>query len=234
MVAIPKTIAGDLVQAITGLVGGGGGKGGTSTPVHVSGSVASWFQKAVQLTGVGAGWIPDLETIAHYESSDNPNAINNSDSNAAAGDPSRGIMQTIMSTFTAYHQPGTSMNIYDPVANIAAAINYIRARYGTVADVPGIRSLASGGGYVGYDSGGWLPPGPQSQIPVNQLGQPEAVLTPQESQAFVALVRRMLAQPQGVPGQGVTVVQQYNGTQLPSVEQQAIMNRNLTLALSGG
>lgn len=62
---------------------------------------------------------------------------------------------TIMSTFQAYHQSGTSSNIFDPVANAAAAINYIRSVYGNVSNVPGIRSMSHGGPYVGYESGTW-------------------------------------------------------------------------------
>lgn len=140
---------------------------------------------------------------------------------------------TIMSTFLAYHQPGTSMNIYDPVANIAAAIRYIKARYSTVADVPGIISLAHGGGYVGYDSGGWLMPTGLMPGPVNATGQPEAVLTPAESAAFVALVKRWTAQPgSGGPG-GATVVQNFVGGGFPNAEQQAAMKREMALALAG-
>jgi SLT domain-containing protein len=230
MIGVPKTLVADAAKQLVSMFSSSSG-GGVSSPGHVTGTVAQWFAKAVNLTGVGAGWIPDLETIAHYESGDNPDAINLSDSNAAAGDPSRGIMQTIMATFLAYHQPGTSMNIYDPVANIAAAIRYIKARYGTVADVPGIVSLAHGGGYVGYDSGGWLMPTGLMPGPVNSTGQPEAVLTPAESQAFVAIVKRLTAQ--GPAGAGATVIQQFNGTQWPNAEQQAAMKREMALALAG-
>jgi SLT domain-containing protein len=72
-------------------------------------------------------------------------------------------MQTIMGTFRAYHQAGTSGNIFDPVANAAAAINYIKSRYGSINNVPGIRSMAHGGPYVGYSQGTW-DTGPYSQL----------------------------------------------------------------------
>jgi SLT domain-containing protein len=42
----------------------------------------------------------------------------------------RGIAQMIPATFARYHQPGTSTNIYDPVANICASMNYVIHRYG--------------------------------------------------------------------------------------------------------
>jgi phage-related protein len=90
------------------------------------------------------------------ESGGNPNAINRWDINAQRGDPSRGLMQTIGSTFAAYHVPGTSYNIYDPLANIAAAINYARHVYG-----PTLGALGSG---HGYSAGGWV------NEPVSGLG----------------------------------------------------------------
>jgi SLT domain-containing protein len=123
------------------------------------------------------------------------------------------------------------MNIYDPIANIASAARYIQARYGTVANVPGIRALASGGSYVGYDSGGWLQPG---GMPVNGLNRPEAVLTPQESAAFVALARRLTSGGMGAGGgRPIQITQQYVGTQQPTSEQRAWMARDLALALGG-
>ncbi|MEU6278795.1 transglycosylase SLT domain-containing protein [Streptomyces sp. NPDC047028] len=71
------------------------------------------------------------------ESSGNPAAINLWDSNAVAGTPSKGLLQVIDPTFTAYHVPGTSFDPYDPVANITAACNYAAARYGSIDNVFG-------------------------------------------------------------------------------------------------
>ncbi|MFD6803518.1 transglycosylase SLT domain-containing protein [Streptomyces cyaneofuscatus] len=69
------------------------------------------------------------------ESSGNPNAINNWDSNAVKGTPSKGLLQVIDPTFQAYHVPGTSTDSYDPVANITAAANYAADRYGSIDKV---------------------------------------------------------------------------------------------------
>ncbi|MBB5914690.1 hypothetical protein BJY24_003557 [Nocardia transvalensis] len=69
------------------------------------------------------------------ESGGNPAAINLYDSNAAAGIPSKGLMQVIDPTFAAFHVDGTSWDIFDPVANIAAACNYAANRYGTIDNV---------------------------------------------------------------------------------------------------
>ncbi|MEV6760935.1 transglycosylase SLT domain-containing protein [Streptomyces sp. NPDC051105] len=71
------------------------------------------------------------------ESSGNPRAINLWDSNAAAGIPSKGLLQVIDPTFKTYHVDGTSFDIYDPVANITAACNYAAARYGSMDNVHG-------------------------------------------------------------------------------------------------
>jgi SLT domain-containing protein len=87
-------------------------------------------------------WVRGFETLCLRESSDRPNAINTSDRNANGpivqdGHPqncSRGVAQCIPPTFAAHHVDGTSVSIYDPVANIAAAIQYVRARYQVSSD----------------------------------------------------------------------------------------------------
>ncbi|WP_327266238.1 LysM peptidoglycan-binding domain-containing protein [Streptomyces sp. NBC_01232] len=71
------------------------------------------------------------------ESSGNPLAINNWDINARNGIPSKGLLQVIDPTFRAYHVPGTSLDSYDPVANITAACNYAAKRYGSIDNVNG-------------------------------------------------------------------------------------------------
>ncbi|MFF6772364.1 transglycosylase SLT domain-containing protein [Streptomyces sp. NPDC012637] len=71
------------------------------------------------------------------ESSGNPRAINNWDSNALAGTPSKGLLQVIDPTFRAYHVAGTANDPYDPVANITAACNYAADRYGSIDNVFG-------------------------------------------------------------------------------------------------
>lgn len=174
-----------LAKALKNWASRGAGGAGISVPGHPSGTVAQWFAQGIAAAGVPVSWTNDEMTIGYYESGWDPNAINLTDSNAAAGDPSRGIMQEIMSTFLAYHVPGTSYNIFDPVANIASASRYIAGRYGDVSNVPGIRSLAAGGGYVGYDSGG-VAMGP-GFLP-KWTPRPERVLSPGQTASFDRLV----------------------------------------------
>lgn len=119
-----------------------------------SGQVKDWIDQALKLlqaNGVDISGIDpnDIATIIQYESGGNPNAINNWDSNAAAGTPSMGLMQTIGPTFNSNALPGHT-SVYNPVDNIAAGVQYALHRYGSISNVPGIRNLHSGGHYVGY------------------------------------------------------------------------------------
>ena len=88
-----------------------------------------------------------LLTQMMHESGGNPNAINNWDINAIRGIPSKGLMQVIDPTFHANAMEGFNTNIYDPLSNMIAAINYTVRRYG---------SLYAGWtarGYKGYANG---------------------------------------------------------------------------------
>ena len=88
--------------------------------------------------------------IAQGESGGNPAAVNNWDSNAAAGTPSTGLMQTIAPTFQQYCLTGHCGSMLNPVDDIIAATRYADSRYGGVANVPGVQAVRSGGSYVGY------------------------------------------------------------------------------------
>ncbi|WP_406145336.1 transglycosylase SLT domain-containing protein [Streptomyces sp. NBC_01012] len=122
----------------------------TSTNLAAEGTPAA---EPVSYTDDLDGWIKEsLAVMAEHgipgsyegihrniirESAGNPQAINNWDSNAAAGIPSKGLLQVIDPTFQAYHVDGTSMDSYDPVANITAACNYAADRYGSIDNVFG-------------------------------------------------------------------------------------------------
>ncbi|WP_082944639.1 type VII secretion target [Mycobacterium sp. 852013-50091_SCH5140682] len=91
-------------------------------------------------------WIDAYMTLTQHESSYNPMAVNNWDINAkppnstykvsdgSGNGCSRGLAQCVPGTFARYHQPGTSNDIYDPVANIAASMNYLVGNYGVAPD----------------------------------------------------------------------------------------------------
>ena len=83
------------------------------------------------------------------ESGGNPRAINLWDSNAKKGIPSKGLMQVIDPTFSAYARAGYRSNIYDPLSNILASVRYATSRYGTLAKAYQGHGYANG---VGGDS----------------------------------------------------------------------------------
>jgi SLT domain-containing protein len=103
------------------------------------GDIDSWIADACRAARLPHtdGWVRGYKTLCKRESSYLPNAINTSDSNAhgpIVGDGhklycSRGIAQCIPPTFATYHVNGTSRSIYNPVANIAASMQYVLHRY---------------------------------------------------------------------------------------------------------
>jgi hypothetical protein len=120
-----------------------------------TGDKAKWIQEALKvLKDMGydtsdPNLVADISEIIKHESGDNPQAFNGWDSNAAAGTPSKGLMQTIDSTFNAHKAPGHD-DIWNPVDNIVAGVRYATDRYGSVHNVPGLVSMRSGGAYQGY------------------------------------------------------------------------------------
>jgi hypothetical protein len=123
-------------------------------PNVVGGRVGSWIAQAqtiLQQHGVPLSKMNarDINVIIQHESGGDPRAVNNWDSNAAAGHPSEGLMQTIGSTFNAYKLRGHG-SILNPIDNIIAGVRYAISRYGSISNVPGVVSVNHGGAYVGY------------------------------------------------------------------------------------
>ena len=144
-----------------------------------AGGAARWaplVAMVAAMLGLPASVIPGVLAMINSESGGNPNSINLVDSNAAAGHPSRGLLQTIPSTFATYRNPSLPNNIVDPLANIYAGMNYALNNYGLGMLMSGGRHT-SGGGYLGYESGtDWVPrTGPAI------LHEGEAVLSRQEN-----------------------------------------------------
>mgnify|MGYP001593885020 CR=1 FL=1 len=140
----------------------------TGLGVLTDSEIKATIDKALDLNGISddpkvrGQWHEVLTFMADKESSRNPDAVNLTDSNAIGapaadghpGQSSRGIWQTIPTTFAGNHVSGTSTNIYDPVANAAAAVRYTMNRYDV--DPSGGASLQKfysnrmSGGYTGY------------------------------------------------------------------------------------
>jgi uncharacterized protein YukE len=152
-----STGSGDSSSGSGGGGGGGGGLGSSGGPPAGGpppGNVQAWIDQAIEIlrqNGINVG--PEdaqrIWQIIQHESGGNPHAINDWDSNAAKGTPSKGLMQCIDPTFDSYKLSGHD-DIWNPVDNICAGVNYALSRYGSLANVPGIKATASGGSYVGY------------------------------------------------------------------------------------
>ena len=133
--------------------GDGGDLGGAGE--KVTGKLADWIKSALKATHQPQSLLAGLIRAAKAESGGNPRAVNNWDINAKLGHPSKGLFQTIDSTFQAYKLKGHG-NIYNPIDNAIAAIRYMIARYGSVENVLRPRAkrwygYAVGSRYITHD-----------------------------------------------------------------------------------
>lgn len=118
--------------------------------VIAEGGLDGWIAEALDILDLPQSLAPSVHNIIMKESGGNPRAINNWDSNARAGTPSQGLMQTIPSTYRHYVHPSLAdQPITHPVANITAGIRYMIDTYGIDTLEAGGRTNSSGG-YVGY------------------------------------------------------------------------------------
>ncbi|GEA97453.1 hypothetical protein LBR02_00180 [Levilactobacillus brevis] len=92
----------------------------------------SAVEKALRANSLSAtDWrVNDMLRLISRESGGNPTTVNNWDSNAKAGNPSKGLTQTTLSTFKANAFKGHT-NILNGYDNILASIRYIKRRYGS-------------------------------------------------------------------------------------------------------
>ena len=189
-------------------------------------------QGAVQ-GGVSAGveqWRPMVEAVLkdkgypvsladtvlrrmNQESGGNPAAINDWDSNAVAGTPSKGLMQVIDPTFEANKDPGYD-DIFDPEANLRASMNYAVRQYGSL---PAAYDRAGGyasGGIVElsklYDQGGWLPHGGFAQ---NLSGKPEPIFTASQWSSLSDMIRSLGDLVPAIEGQTKAIAKAVDDTQ---------------------
>jgi SLT domain-containing protein len=109
-------------------------------------AVLNAIRKALDIKGIHdptarARWERGMDLVARRESNYDAHAVNDWDSNAARGTPSKGAWQFIAPTFAAYHQPGTSHDIHNLLAQACAFINYAMGRYGVAADASNLSDL---------------------------------------------------------------------------------------------
>jgi Transglycosylase SLT domain len=204
--AIDSSVAAATTSAITNLMSSGGPGG------HISGNAMGWIVAALAMAHAPASWANILSVLVGKESGGNPNAV---DPISVGGQHAEGLWQMLPSTFGMYSAGGS---LWNPIMEGVAAIRYIQSRYGSPYGIPGL----SGGNYVGYKSGGTIPLG-QTGI-VGEGGQSEYVT----ATALGAQVTPM----RGTSGSGVTVIQNFYGTQMPTTEQKAQMKLEASLALN--
>lgn len=132
-----------LAPEVSGDPSGGGGATGVER-------WRSTVVKALKMNGYDAtdSQVNAWMRVIQRESNGDPRAQNNWDSNAMAGIPSKGLVQTIEPTFNAYKFPGHN-NIFNGFDNLLAGIAYASARYGRG---PSMFSRVSGP--LGYANGG--------------------------------------------------------------------------------
>lgn len=165
-------LAGRIKQIVESLAGSyTNWTGGVASKAQVT----SWIKAAMEATGIsGNGWIDGMLTLTKRESNWNPKAINNWDSNAAAGIPSKGIAQVIDPTFAAYRSTALPNDIWNPIANIGASMRYINGRYGGIGNVQQANPNLPP---KGYRNGGILQPG---DMGFNETTKPEYVFTAEQ------------------------------------------------------
>lgn len=128
----------DYKKLMGGAMGGSGGAGG-------AGRWASTVLMVLAMLGQSPANLGAILRLINKESGGNPKAINLWDSNAKAGHPSGGLMQTIAGTFNAYAGPFRALGMFNGFASIFAGVNYILSRYHSIAAVD---PLHHAGGYA--------------------------------------------------------------------------------------
>ena len=137
-------------------------------------------QEVLRAMGLPSHWDNITLSQMQIESGGDAQAINLTDSNAAKGTPSKGLMQVIDPTFDLMYsmfgpKTGYAKDVWNPHSNIAAGLQWAVHKYG------GPEGAGWGQGH-GYDSGGWLMPGQTNAV--NLTGKPEAVLTNEDWNAI--------------------------------------------------
>jgi hypothetical protein len=132
----------------------GGLSSGASAPSTglspmTGGTLQQWIDRAEQITGTSN--VPNVDNMLRilisHESGGNPTIVNSTPT--PRGYHAEGLAQMIVPTFQHYAIPGLG-GIFNPVANLSAAIKYMIDKYGSIANTPGIASVLAGHGYQPY------------------------------------------------------------------------------------
>lgn len=165
LTAVPIKLVDGLEAFLTGLWEkinplnwGGDGGGGDAPPGSGVERWRSTVVQALKIMGQPESLADTVLRRMNQESGGNPNAQNNWDSNARAGTPSKGLLQTIDPTYRAYAHPQYNKGPLDPLSNILASMRYALARYGSLS-----AAYNRSGGYA--DGGGVFGPAGDDNVP---------------------------------------------------------------------
>ena len=116
---------------------GGQWKGGLPPPGYIPPGEGTdrWRDvalAALQYTGEDPKYLDLMMKRMAQESSGNPFAVNDWDSNAMNGDPTKGLMQNLGSAFAGRAGELADRGIFDGFANMVASIRYTKKQYGNL------------------------------------------------------------------------------------------------------
>lgn len=120
-----------------------------------------WAKSALENAGYKSGtkqwkdFMTAYEIVGRYESNYQNSAWNKTDKNAQAGNPSKGWLQFIKTTFDDYNFKGYNKWL-NPVHQAMAFINYANKKYGGPLQVPGVKAILNGKKYKPYAKGGLI------------------------------------------------------------------------------
>jgi hypothetical protein len=188
--------------------GSAGGALGHASPQ----AAQAWAQQNLMGYGWGnAGEYNSLISLWNQESNWRWNALN--PSSGAYGIPQSLPASKMGSAGSDWHD--------NAATQMKWGLGYIKNRYGSPS-----AAMRHERAFNWYDQGGWLPHG---MIGANATGKPEAVLTPEESQAFIAIAKNLGRGGSAVGGsRPIQII--FNG-QLPGPEQLAGIKHELATAV---
>ena len=140
----------DPVKVLKGMGGAGGGKAGKVNK--------SLIVRALRLAGLPttSAYINAWSRQIMTESGGNPKAIGGTD--GLADGRAKGLVQVKPGTFAAYKHEGMN-DIFNPLHNLVAGMNYAKRRYGNVLSVIGKGHGYAEGGIINSPEMAWLAEG---------------------------------------------------------------------------
>lgn len=212
----------NTVNPLKWLKGHGGGKVGGSGSANARRAI----QRAQSILGgrYKSSYITEqMMRVAKRESNFQAGAVNNWDSNARAGIPSKGMFQMIEPSFRAYAKPGHG-NILNPTDEAISAMRYIVGKWGPI--MGSWRSAFKRAGDFAYATGGVINTSGMYQLA--EGGYPEIVIPTDPSRQSDAMKLLHLA---ASKKSGNNRNKRPNQLRTPSVTSNTVDNAELLLQM---